>query len=569
MSDTHTFLDFLFRDGEIFEIRLKSEDDEYATKTFFTKTPKRVTGLVERSLPVWEHAGKHVWVGVCPRPAVNNSAALHGRVLWVDLSEDVDTVAKAEAAVTMSGLPDPTMIVWSGNGVHLYWKLDREYPPEELAPHARAVHEMLPSDATHDPTRVMRLPGTFNPKHGGKRKCLIVRHTEDTYELSEFPKQDPKMLVGGAPVESRDKIPLKPRDRQTLVDNFTPGQRHYMTLAIAGYLRKELAYTEEQARLELASISQAAGSPPDDKLENDVRDTYAKPWARVAGTSALYEMGIQLESHPQPKFHPPARRKPKGPVISIIDPNEDITPQEFWVPGLIGPGLKTLWAAPGKTGKSFAVMQIGHAIATGSDLWDFGPTVQKRVLYFQGELTRNMVMERATNLFGDDLVRDFRQFAMTDKPDEPISLIRNPEILADAATNYDVVIVDPIAAFNDNDENSAGGVRDTIAVFDPLVAAGKAVVIVHHTRKVEEGNANFADVRGSGAWFNAVDAMAVQFRLKNSINTQVKFGFRAAPDRDPLTLYRMHHGGFTHDWDTYNATVKLDKLKFKIDPNDL
>jgi hypothetical protein len=570
MTDTEIFFDLLFEKNEIMEIRLKHEDDKFATKTFVQKTPKRVHGLIERSFPVWEANEKNVWVGVCPRPEKGSSAALHGRVLWVDLDDSIDSVDKARDALAKSGLPQPTLIVWSGYGVHFYWRLNNAHKPEELLPYSRGVHEALPSDNTHDPTRVMRVPGTANPKRGGTRKSVIIENTEARYDLHEFPQVKPVVYLDNRPVRQRSRTDLLPADRQALIDNFLPGQRHSMVLAISGYLRKDLAYPEDQAIETIMEISKAAGHPPDDKLLQDIADTYSTPWARVAGSSALYNLGVVLESaEPVVNFRPP-KRATRSPRISIIDPNEHIEPQEFWVPGLIGPGLKTLWAAPGKTGKSFAVMQIGQAIATGSNLWDFGPATQQRVLYFQGELTRQMVMERANGLFGAGMVRDFQQYAMTDKPSEPLSLIENPEILYDAAENYDFIIVDPIAAFNDNDENSNNGVRDTLALFDPLTSAGKAVMIVHHTRKVDEGNANMNDVRGSGAWFNGVDAMAVQYRIKNSANTRVKFGYRAAPDRDELTLYRMTNGGFTDDHGLYERGLNLGgKLKVRVDPATL
>jgi RecA-family ATPase len=256
---------------------------------------------------------------------------------------------------------------------------------------------------------------------------------------------------------------------------------------------------------------------------------------------------------------------PPKPKISIIDFSRDIGKQEFWMDGLIGPGMLTIWAAQPKSGKSFAVMQIGHSLSQGGDIWGFKVPKSVRVLYFQGELSQEMVADRAISMFGRRALADPRQFALTEKPKETISLVQHPEYLNDIAEHYDVVIVDPLSAFNSNDENSFTSVRETISVFDALKAKGKAVVIVHHTRKLatdREGNVvppTSNDIRGSSAWFGAADAIAMQYTTSDG-HSKVKFTFRAAPERPTLKLYRQLNGGFTDNHETYLAETTTLKI---------
>src|SRR5690606_29383120 len=118
-------------------------------------------------------------------------------------------------------------------------------------------------------------------------------------------------------------------------------------------------------------------------------------------------------------------------------------------------------------------------------------------------------------MFGLKSVRDPKRFAMTGKPRESIDLVKEPELLTDLAENYEAIIIDPIAMLNDNDERSSHSVNEVIHIFDALRAAGKAVVLVHHTRKLARNRdgvpvpPTMDDVRGSGAWYAAMDAIAL------------------------------------------------------------
>ncbi|QDU44598.1 hypothetical protein Mal52_30830 [Symmachiella dynata] len=72
----------------------------------------------------------NLFFGVCPRLGDDGRFDLAWqirtvRVLWSDI--DHVTVDEAHERIAKSGLPIPTIIVNSGNGVHLYWLLDEPY----------------------------------------------------------------------------------------------------------------------------------------------------------------------------------------------------------------------------------------------------------------------------------------------------------------------------------------------------------------------------------------------------------------------------------------------------------
>ena len=112
------------------------------------------------------------------KPTRQGPAARAVRGLWADLdvkdkaykSQD-EALAHIDALVADGSLPEPTVRVSSGNGVHLHWILDRELSPQEWSVLARPFSDYLKSLGIHhdtnctvDVVRVLRLPGTLNCK---------------------------------------------------------------------------------------------------------------------------------------------------------------------------------------------------------------------------------------------------------------------------------------------------------------------------------------------------------------------------------------------------------------------
>lgn len=562
MSDALTWLHTIFQDGDIYEIRAKGAGDERIGWRGWLEVGADDEKLLNTIIPGNAWNRRNIWAGVCPRVARNLATPSLARVLWADL----DGVGPEDAVDSLSGLgiPEPTMAVNSGHGTHLYWKLREPVPANDVRPYTRWLSHNIPGGdgGTYDPTRVLRIPGTTNFKEPAA-PCEIVTHEEArVYPISDFPRMDSDIINNQYSAGLAGSMPLAVADRNEFLENWVEGKRHHVALAVAGYLRKSLGYSEEQAVQELQSIHYETGGRAGDEndydIRNVVRTTYQKPLPLVRGYYGLKDNGIELVD--------PVTFKPSKPVakprINLVNFAGENKKQEFWVDGFVGPGLMTLVVASPKTGKSFFTMQLGHAIANGYPVFDFkSDLTPRRVLYFQGELSQGMVYERAMDMFPTGTFEDASKFGMTGKPDKVLNLVRDPEPLLDLAEHYDVIIVDPISVFSSNDENSVNSVLETLSVFDSLKAAGKAVVLVHHTNKLEtdrQGRSvipSMNNIRGSGQWFAAVDAVGLMYPKGEDGNVEMRFAFRAAPDRQPLLLYRLEHGGFTSDRETYLTKV--------------
>ncbi len=132
------------------------------------------------------------------------------RCVYADL--DKTSVDAAVRTWRGTGLPSPTMVVDSGHGAHLYWRL-RE-PILDLAPWTaiqKLLIRALGSDPSiHDPARVMRLPGFLNHNGDPAPATIVEVDPARRYDLGEIlaalPTQDPP------PVRTQtDEIPVAGR----------------------------------------------------------------------------------------------------------------------------------------------------------------------------------------------------------------------------------------------------------------------------------------------------------------------------------------------------------------------
>jgi hypothetical protein len=193
-----------------------------------------LNGIMAARLAAIEAEHGNAFVGVCPRHSGTGSFELAWQIqtvrcLWADV--DGCTVEEALERIRAAGLPEPTMIVSSGNGGHLYWKLEEavetgapaigvfqawteirgkkrpiryiEIEGERIWLDDTATGKSIPAnhpklteiavrvqdtcqgiaaaiggDHTQDLSRLLRLPGTMNRKNGRSgaepKPCVLI-----------------------------------------------------------------------------------------------------------------------------------------------------------------------------------------------------------------------------------------------------------------------------------------------------------------------------------------------------------------------------------------------------------
>lgn len=202
------------------------------------------TEIVEFAEQFDKASNTSVYFGVCKRKQAGGSkkADVWGATaLWADVdtvSMGWDTEACLKAIHELHGVLQPSAVVRSGGGLHLYWFLSE--PADFADGHSevtrsvkrsqriedanKVVADLVSGDNVHDVTRILRLPGTFNTKRGmGKAaKCEVVycwgHARKDIHELLDAALSFGKVLVNGkwvkkAAAEKAQRTPLAGQDQ--------------------------------------------------------------------------------------------------------------------------------------------------------------------------------------------------------------------------------------------------------------------------------------------------------------------------------------------------------------------
>jgi hypothetical protein len=174
----------------------------------FTEGPRKVHDLIAD----YQAEQRCIFVGANPRrPGTTRCASaddvLLARCLFVDVDDEHVDLAGLLHRVERLGLPAPTMVVWSGHGCHLWWRLLEPITDLDIwSRYQRRLISVIGSDPKiHDPPRIMRVPGTINHK-GEPLECAIVGGSGLAVPLELFPGVDDYSLdLAGSSVTDGQK----------------------------------------------------------------------------------------------------------------------------------------------------------------------------------------------------------------------------------------------------------------------------------------------------------------------------------------------------------------------------
>jgi len=185
------YLETLFSniaDGQYIELRpIKNKNDH---KQFFFKKNER-DKLLQK---VRELDGKyHIFIGVLPRAnkSGRDKDIEYFSTFWVDIDAKDFGGDKKKAYSNISNFAlDPTMVIDSGNGYHVYWVLET---PIKLTEDNKAkikimlknLHIKTKADQTYDLARILRIPGTHNIKDPKNFKKVTTDPEKWTYSEIE------------------------------------------------------------------------------------------------------------------------------------------------------------------------------------------------------------------------------------------------------------------------------------------------------------------------------------------------------------------------------------------------
>jgi len=523
------FLSMIAGPGGYVHIRTASTDDgtieEYTLKPSEHDGQDMDTAFHEKS----ESEKRNMWFQVGAVPSKSDKKPATANVVWADIDLYKYPGGELQAAGLMSRLPKPSVVVKSGRGIHVYWKLSKTVDAKGVMSTAQILSKsaqwLLGADAAHSPSKLLRLPGTLNFKpdeYEGGLPCFIEQVNDVEYDPEDFPVDEVLMRVGH---KLMTKIMLGPTDPDA-------DRSEYDFAVVAELFQNGFSEQEVGYLLRTYPFSGKVRSEPHN-VENYVSRTVK---------SALFKVQLQPGK---------IKKQRTDPVNwtgkSLAEILEEEKPP-FIVNDFLPASGVAMLAAPPKARKSWAVMQLAHAVATGTPWLGFEIPQPRKVLYVQAELPNWMVAERIVQMYGSDPLDNVAFFYVP-----AANLLEDDDLqgLLDAVQSYEaeLVIIDPVANFWQGDENSSTSVNQFFDQIAKIQALNCAVVMVHHTRKTEQNERlNPQHQRGSNVWFArpaAVMTLSPMVIPGEVPHTYAAFSLRAASPREDVKLFTDSTGKFT------------------------
>ena len=249
------------------------------------------------------------------------------------------------------------------------------------------------------------------------------------------------------------------------------------------------------------------------KVPNDLNDT--NDWLKRDGKSAL-KSGLAL-ARPMPKVkaEETVDEVPAGLVIkrySDLQTMPLVVPQQV-IDGVLYKGGKMIVGGTSKGRKTWSLMDLAAAVATGSEFWGRQCNLGD-VLYINFELQEFNFRQRMEAILKARNCNDASRVHVLNLRGQAADMTVLRPILAKAieSRDFSLLIFDPIyKLIGSRSENDAGDMADLMNEFEALaVDSGSALVFAHHFAKGAQGGKFAIDrMSGSGVLSRDPDAILI------------------------------------------------------------
>ena len=175
----------IYEPGDVVELRAI---DKQGWVRKFWRTAKDLLGLVPE-LETLNRQGYNIYIGPNARRAEGLSGDVNVaicRCLFCDFDgvepgDGCGVWTFIEPIIEAAGLPLPDLTVFSGHGVHCYWRLLEPLAPERWQIVQKRLIAALQSDsACGNPERLLRLPGFLNHKFDTPADAFVLFNQKAT-----------------------------------------------------------------------------------------------------------------------------------------------------------------------------------------------------------------------------------------------------------------------------------------------------------------------------------------------------------------------------------------------------
>lgn len=218
---------------------------------------------------------KHVYFGTFSRAKRKGDKdnCLQTNVLWADY--DNVSLEEAQKQITRAGLPEPSIFVNSGNGIHSYWLLDKK-AGKGIEGVLRAIAIKSGADTkAAEVARIMRLPDSYNVKGNTPKLCKVVEVNENRYSLELFisilgVKEEPEQTQTEISELSGSKMACI----RLIAKGVGKGQRNFALGKITAFMKQQ-GISRKKA-FDIANKWNKNNTPI--KTANEIKDEFNRFW---------------------------------------------------------------------------------------------------------------------------------------------------------------------------------------------------------------------------------------------------------------------------------------------------
>jgi len=471
---------------------------------------------------------RHIFFGVASRDGKGGKKknVVNISCLWADI--DFKNIPEKEYDQKMKVFPfEPTIIIRSGNGFHLYFVLEKSVKQNDGIEIERAnewIATELGGDNVKNFDRILRLPETVNHKYGHKPICEIVDINAKTYELIDFLKKIPKPdkkhtsntkqyekgLGGNSElIEQIEYITSQVEEKNVILGDDSYGNWLRIGFALADGL-------EERGREYFHRVSSKSNKYKPDECNKQYSKclTENPPEEKITIKTFLYlakEAGLMTT---------------KSNTIETVSVSKLMTldfPEPKWmVPSIIPEGLTILSGKP-KIGKSILSVNLAVAVATGGLALGKLQVEKSGVLYFALEDTRRRLKSRFGKILKSSKCPENLFVSIDLKPIKDGGL-QQLETWLKQNDDIGFVIIDTlgrIKGLSGSTNSYQFDYAEMVKIKKVADSHGIGILLIHHTRKAESEDI-YDTVLGTMGITGAADTVIVLEKNKSNISLYVR-----------------------------------------------
>lgn len=476
--------------------------------------------------------GTHICVSGCTRlrDGGKTEDVELARCLYADF--DKTTVEEARSAWTKAGLPEPTVVVKTGGGVHAYWRLKEPITDlVEFSQRQKALAIRLGSDESIcDAPRVMRLPGFPNWKYPAHPMCVVDTATPaNVWSIDQFPLPQP-VLPEQAPIAVEPQS-MSNLSKRFIDEGFVMKAGRRQTIYTVACDLKARSWSHADATQAIMPRVRTLGLSAVDLADvpRQITNAFSRPRSPLAGAATEADLGPIIYNASNLIAEYPTLRRP------IIH-------------GLLRSGeTMNIISAP-KMGKSWLVNALAIMASQGGPWLGF-QCVKSKVLLIDNELHKETMSSRLGNLCLKMKVHYAGKYTQLDDLD--IVNIRGHLMDFDKlgatlinklkAGSYDLIILDSFYRFipANTTENDNGAMARIFNLIDGWAKKNDcSFVMIHHTSKGDQSDKAVTDVgAGAGSMARATDTHLILRRHEEEGHFVLEAVTRSFPPIKPKVLH--------------------------------